>query len=647
MSERTTAPQRNLKVPGPPALLPTDWPWGGFFLHLVVIFFLLGIGILADLWQTAVLWGLYLAVLVLLVYRGGGRFLGPLFFYDLVRTSRHGRHIFLRCVYALVLLFVLFSIYTNRFAGRARPFDLFSTVSLRASELPEFAASFFSGFLIAQMAAVFLLTPAYTAGAIADERERRTFDFLLTTHLTDREIVLGMLASRMSHLVLLLLAGLPVLGIMQVMGGVDPGLVAAGFAATAATLFSVGSLSILISVLTRRPLAAMFRTYIWIAMFLTVGACVPPLNFGHPILAVERLRTSLFSAPGTVSTVTDVATSYVLTHVVCALVLLLIAVAQLRPASRRLVEPPPKFEDEPPYPGAPQPEPFAPLRVRPRARDNALLWKEMYVEQEFRWERVHPVMAVLLLFAGVCTAAVGLTIVVVGLSTGLGVAEPMNVWMQVVGTTICCLICVVVGFYAAGSISRERERQTLDSLLTLPESTDAVLQAKWLGSLLSVRQIYPLLGLVYGLALLTGGLHFAALPLLAVAAVSYVAFVASLGLYFSVICSSTLRATVCTLVTVAVLVGGLWLFSANSRTLLAWWLGPEAAELVGGSVFYGLTPPMPLLVLSFPLFALGEFTSHPTFFVDPLVALAGSLVYGAAAWVLRRLALWRMRATMG
>ena len=68
---------------------------------------------------------------------------------------------------------------------------------------------FFSAFLAAQFGLAFLLTPAYTAGAIAEEKDRGRVDFLLATDLANREIVLSKLIARSVNLVWLILAGLP------------------------------------------------------------------------------------------------------------------------------------------------------------------------------------------------------------------------------------------------------------------------------------------------------------------------------------------------------------------------------------------------------------------------------------------------------
>src|SRR6516165_4368090 len=58
--------------------------------------------------QQVVLWGLLVVAAAALLRRGWLKLLGPVFFYDLIRTARRGRYVLLRCGYAGLLAFVLF-----------------------------------------------------------------------------------------------------------------------------------------------------------------------------------------------------------------------------------------------------------------------------------------------------------------------------------------------------------------------------------------------------------------------------------------------------------------------------------------------------------------------------------------------------------
>src|SRR5262245_15218939 len=113
---------------------------------------------------------------------GGLRLLGPVFRHDLVRTARRGRPFLLRGAYAGAMLLALAVVYSRWFrAGAESPWQGWAGGALAVGDLAAFANTCFTVFLAVQFLGVFLLTPIYTAGAVAEERERRTLDHLLAT----------------------------------------------------------------------------------------------------------------------------------------------------------------------------------------------------------------------------------------------------------------------------------------------------------------------------------------------------------------------------------------------------------------------------------------------------------------------------------
>jgi ABC-type transport system involved in multi-copper enzyme maturation permease subunit len=126
-----------------------------------------------------------------------------------------------------------------------------------------------------------MITPVYLASAIAEEKERRTLEFLFTTSLLDREIVLGKLFGRVTHLVSLLLVGLPILFISQIWGGVDGMMLLGSFVVALLTLLSVASIGLLCSVLAPSVFGAILRSYVLVSVLgfvcLRVPACAAPL----------------------------------------------------------------------------------------------------------------------------------------------------------------------------------------------------------------------------------------------------------------------------------------------------------------------------------------------------------------------------------
>ena len=122
---------------------------------------------------------------------------GPLFFYDVVRLARRGRGTALRVVYGGALLIGLAFVYASEFSTH----DLFRIsddrhwISLK--QQAAFAQNFATMLLLLQIVAVLALTPAYLAGAVAGEKEKKTLALLFTTALTNRDIILGKMLARL------------------------------------------------------------------------------------------------------------------------------------------------------------------------------------------------------------------------------------------------------------------------------------------------------------------------------------------------------------------------------------------------------------------------------------------------------------------
>src|SRR5262249_10873986 len=131
-----------------------------------------------------------------------------------------------------------------------------------------------------------------------------------------------------------------------------------------------------------------------------------------------------------------------------------------------------------------------------------MLWKELFVEPRLRLGRLGRVSVVLVVLASL--------VPVWWFHTGHSWSEPLealDIWGRLVVTGGACLALLGVAVHAAGSISGERERHTLDSLLTTPLSRGGILFAKWLGSILSVRRTGLLLLAVWLVCTGVGGVH--------------------------------------------------------------------------------------------------------------------------------------------
>jgi ABC-type transport system involved in multi-copper enzyme maturation permease subunit len=172
--------------------------------------------------------------------------------------------------------------------------------------------------------------------------------------------------------------------------------------------------------------------------------------------------------------------------------------------------------------------------------DRALLWKELHFGGSDLVRNLMPLIQVFFLVLG----GFG-TIMFV-----LGALFSGRVWIKdqlhdiVRAVAVGSLLTAIVGtvLQATASVGRERDRRTLDALLTLPDGREEVLRTKWLASVICGRWLLPGLGVVLVLGVIGGGVHPFAVPLFAVAGAIHVAFAASLGIFLSVAIPNSERA---------------------------------------------------------------------------------------------------------
>jgi ABC-type transport system involved in multi-copper enzyme maturation permease subunit len=585
-------------------------------------------GYLLYLGPRIALWALLAAAAVYAGRRVLPDLLSPVLFFDLVRSARRGSNTLARVGYILFLMLALFWVYASWFPEGLDWELLWESRRIDARSMASFAESFNASFLALQFVVTLFLTPLYFAGAVAEEKERRTLEYLLTTHLSDAEIVLSKYLSRLAHLWLVLLAGLPVLALLQFLGGVDPALVSAAFALTALTTLSLGAFATLQSVLRARPLSAALRTYA--EALLVLGCCgfVPGLRAGNPFWVLLRWEWE-FARGG--AGWGPLLVDYALTHLLLTALCLGWAVSRLR---RRAL------------PGVsqawvasrPHPSFASPCPGRPRVTNSPLVWKEMYGPQELTVlldARAGILLVLVLLTTGLVAA--GTFLVAVGGPPEKAMSR-VNLWVIGVSLPVFVLAFPVVAFAAATAIARERERRTLDSLLTIPAEAGEILAAKWLGVILSVRWAWWALAAVGTAGVLTGGLHPVAVPLWALAWCAFAALAASVGLYFSALCPTTLRATLFTGMALAAWGAGTWMLLGEVDGLVLYRLPQGYFDWLPPLARYGLAPPMPLVTLAFPL----DFGADNHAGRDAILgALGGVAFYAALAGLLWWAALQR------
>ena len=482
----------------------------------------------------------------------GGAFpvLGPVFFYEMVRTGRRTRYFVLRTLYSILLAFLVlnfFSMFATNYGGGVQ------RGSIRESA--DIASGYFLTVTWVQFVVLCLVTPAYVAGSISQEKEKKTLEFVLATDLSSREIVLGKLGARLANLVVLMLVGLPIVSMVQFMGGVDPTLVLATTAATMACVASLAALSILNSVFSRRSRDAIAATYLCGVGYLALSGLswfllFPPLrpwleslfpnsrwpenavyvlNTGNPISMISLLGNQFATGIAMENLVLSYLRDFLLFHGIVFFICCTAAVAWLRAISLKQIQ------------GSTPRTWFRRREARhPAPWQDSLVWKELFVESGLKLNMVGRIVAVLLVAAALLT----LWLAWEQSDNNRRFFDAVDVWVRTSGTIGACLRLLAVAGRAATSVSQERDRHTMDAVLTCPVSTDEILFSKWVGAVLSDRRSWVFLSGVYLVGILFGAINWLTLPLVIFAWLVYASVVALIGLFCSVTCKSSLWATV-------------------------------------------------------------------------------------------------------
>lgn len=170
--------------------------------------------------------------------------------------SKRPQHLWARIAYLGVLFVIVFLL------GGVGGYD----PSL--AESAKKATQVFLVVSVAQLGLMSFIAPVFCAGAITQEKDSNTYNILLTTPLTSAQIVLGTLFSRIFFVWALLLSGLPVFCITMLFGGVTTAEVFQSFGLAASTGLVTGSVAIVVSFMKIGTRRTIFYFFAGIAVYL-------------------------------------------------------------------------------------------------------------------------------------------------------------------------------------------------------------------------------------------------------------------------------------------------------------------------------------------------------------------------------------------
>lgn len=510
--------------------------------------------------------------------------IGPILGIELLTAARRTRYFIIRACYVAALGLALW--YSYRWS-------LYGATSPSIGAMAQFAEWFFQTFSTLQILAVVCFGPAIVASSIALERERRTIEYLFATDLTNLEIVFGKLFARLLQLGVYVLAGVPVLAISGLLGGIDLVLVVVLTVVTLFTALSVACGSIFISVWTLRARDAITRTY-----FLVLAALTIPLwLYGmlgwrlsrwqwafdwllsyHPLYVLEKLWYARSSRIPW-----EYLASFVALNLLFSLFCLLLAVVAVRRVHLRTS-------------GAATARRWRlRWRRRPPVGTHAMWWKELHtVAGRTQLGFLGRLAAVLLVIAVVAMPLWEFAAFLLDARGMLGTPTSYdNLVRELAGYNVFltgalgCGGLLLVAARAATSITSEKERLTWSEILSTTLSASEIVAAKAAGSLRAGRLCVLVIGGFWLLMVLFDPEFLLFVPLGVVSLVVLGLFASLLGTFISLRSNSSVRALGATLA-IGIFLGGGYLFCCLP---VAFDSGDEARFLVAGFVPFLLAFP--------------------------------------------------------
>lgn len=518
-------------------------------------------------------------------------FENPVMQRELITNLRTHRSFALMLVYQLALAAVVLIAYP-----RETRIDL-ADESSAARRLVDF-------FFVGQYVLASLMAPSFAAGTISGEKERKTYEMLLASPLRPIAIVFGKMVASLTHLVMLIVGSLPTVILCLPLGGVSIYEVFAAYIGLMVSAILFGAIGLTCSSYFRRTAASLVVSYLVILplVMLAVGFWLGLANQGQ-----VRLLLSVTLLP-----IAALIATFVLCQNTAARLLYppdvgsgggeVIDLDREQENSVGLVINREQFPDRL----------FAPPR-RPGLMGenvNPIYDKEMHAE----------------LFSQ------GTLMLRLVIQISMILAVPLMAWLLFIRAELTGIYMIyviifnvlVAPVFSAGSITNERERQTLDLLLTTVITPWQIFWGKLLAGLrvsfvLTMFLLWPFLLATILNSLADFDNYFTKWPNL----LTFVAIVVMCCVTNSVVamfCSSVMRKT-----SVAMMVSYLILLVMYALPMAAWGLAEAFsldAQFVDATRWSGVTSPM-VACINVPFDLTGNTRALPDVVLRSWLQVAG------------------------
>jgi ABC-2 type transport system permease protein len=183
-----------------------------------------------------------------------------------LRSRMRGARAFIILTIVLLLL-ASFSYLVYRLA-------LAMSSTFNAPVSPQIGQTLLNTLAFIELMIVCLITPAVTAGAISSEREKLTYEMLLSTPLRPTSILWGKLVSALSYVFLLIFAAVPLASLVFTFGGVSLRDMAKALLVLIATTITLGVMGVFLSTWLGRTARATVASYLVVLLLFIAPVVV-------------------------------------------------------------------------------------------------------------------------------------------------------------------------------------------------------------------------------------------------------------------------------------------------------------------------------------------------------------------------------------
>jgi len=198
----------------------------------------------------------------------------PLLKRELIENSHKKRTYVLRVLVALIFMLVMLMFYSEQVARHTNVLQIMGQGRVLAVVL-----------LVSNLVGIYVLLPAMACSAISSEREKQTLSLILITRITPGGLIVEKFLSRLVPMIALMLITCPMLSMAYLLGGLRLESVFAALLGLFTAAVQVNSAAIMCSALFRTALEAFWATYLILAVmglgpiFMNELGLLPDVNW--------------------------------------------------------------------------------------------------------------------------------------------------------------------------------------------------------------------------------------------------------------------------------------------------------------------------------------------------------------------------------